>query len=107
MPILKEHGLDLLDTHKDGFIGMHRACWGQEQRHTDTVKAFLEAGAFCLSLTHLCIVEAQSVQRLTDSRPSGVPHDYPDKNGKTPVELTRNPKTKKLLEEWAANKSDL
>ena len=46
VPILKEHGLDLLDTHKDGFIGMHRACWGQEQRHTDTVKAFLEAGAF-------------------------------------------------------------
>jgi hypothetical protein len=23
---------------------MHRACWGVEQRHTDTVKVFLEAG---------------------------------------------------------------
>jgi|EP01046_Picozoa_sp_COSAG06_P041299 hypothetical protein len=75
VPILQEHGLDLLDTHKDGFIGMHRACWGGEQRHTDTVEAFLKAG---------------------------VPHDYPDKSGKTPVQMARNPKTKKLLEEWAA-----
>ena len=103
MPILKEHGLDLLDTHKDGFIGMHRACWGQEQRHTDTVKAFLEAGAW--PETHPRM--KYRARSLTDSCLPGVPHDYPDKNGKTPVELTRNPKTKKLLEEWAAKKSDL
>jgi hypothetical protein len=31
--------------HVDGFIPMHRACWGDEQRHTDTVRVFLEAGA--------------------------------------------------------------
>ena len=37
-------GLDPLSRHSDGYIGMHRACWGGEQRHTDTVKAFLEAG---------------------------------------------------------------
>lgn len=30
--------------HEDGFWPMHRACWGGEQRHTDTVKVFLEAG---------------------------------------------------------------
>ena len=23
---------------------MHRACWGDEERHTQTVKAFLDAG---------------------------------------------------------------
>ena len=39
-----EYGLDPLDRHADGWSGIHRACWGSEQRHTDTVEAFLEAG---------------------------------------------------------------
>lgn len=106
MPILKEHGLDLLDTHKDGFIGMHRACWGQEQRHTDTVKAFLEAG---VSNTNMPFDACSLTDSCNYSCMIGVPYDYPDKNGKTPIELTRNPKTKKLLEQWAAKaaKSDL
>ena len=42
--LLIAHGLDPLDRHEDGFIPLHRACWGREQRHTDTVRVFLEAG---------------------------------------------------------------
>ena len=34
------------EAHRDGFFPVHRACWGPEQRHTDTVRAFLEAGEF-------------------------------------------------------------
>ena len=59
----------------DGFTPIHRACWGGEKRHTDTVRAFLEAG---------------------------VPHDEPASNGQTPVQLVRgNPATQKLLKQWA------
>jgi ankyrin repeat protein len=32
--------------HADGFYAAHRACWGPEQRHTDTLRAFLEGGDF-------------------------------------------------------------
>ena len=41
---------------------MHRACWGGEQRHTDMVRALLEAG---------------------------VPHDQPAADGKLPVDMVR------------------
>jgi ankyrin repeat protein len=30
--------------HPDGFAPVHRASWGLEPRHTETVKAFLDAG---------------------------------------------------------------
>eukprot|EP00316_Scyphosphaera_apsteinii_P024814 CAMPEP_0119324316 /NCGR_PEP_ID=MMETSP1333-20130426/62822_1 /TAXON_ID=418940 /ORGANISM="Scyphosphaera apsteinii, Strain RCC1455" /LENGTH=145 /DNA_ID=CAMNT_0007331995 /DNA_START=147 /DNA_END=584 /DNA_ORIENTATION=- len=43
--LLIGHGLDPFDVHKDGHSPMQRACWGNEQRHTDTVRVFLEAGA--------------------------------------------------------------
>ena len=42
--MLIEHGLDPNERHSDGYAPMHRALWGQEQRHTDTVRGFLEAG---------------------------------------------------------------
>lgn len=29
---------------QDGFTPIHRACWGSEQRHADTVRVFLKAG---------------------------------------------------------------
>lgn len=75
VPIFMEHGLDPLDMHRDGHIGMHRACWGGEKRHTDTVEAFLKAG---------------------------VPFDHPNANGETPMDMVRNNiKTKKLLKKWA------
>ena len=78
MKILNAHGMDPLDRHSDGFIGMHRACWGGEQRHTDTVRAFLEAG---------------------------VKPDFAAANGQTPVEMVKNnPATKKLLKKWLQKK---
>ena len=62
---------------------MHRACWGSSSRHTDTVRAFLEAG---------------------------VPWDYPSvdtkgkssmksrgASGQTPMEMCRNDATKALV----------
>jgi len=38
------HGLDPSDRHADGFTPLHRACWGREERHTETVRALLRAG---------------------------------------------------------------
>lgn len=32
------------ERHKDGFYAMHRACWGDRQRHADTVQVFLDLG---------------------------------------------------------------
>jgi len=55
-------------------MGVVRACWGREQRHTDTVKVMLEAGA---------TLKGNEAQ------------------------LTNNPATKKLLEEWTAQKKEL
>ena len=37
--------MDVNDKHSDGNTPLHRACWGREQRHTDTVLAMLELGA--------------------------------------------------------------
>lgn len=34
------------EMHADGYYAAHRACWGREQRHTDTLRAFLEGGDF-------------------------------------------------------------
>lgn len=46
MKILLEHGLPCTtDKHADGFTPLHRACWGREARHTETVRALLKAGA--------------------------------------------------------------
>lgn len=57
-------------AHEDGYYPIHRACWGREERHADTVRAFLELG---------------------------VPHDLTASNGKTCLEMTRNPKTREYL----------
>ena len=42
--LLVDHGLDPLEYHPDGFAPMHRACWGADERHTQTVQVFLDAG---------------------------------------------------------------
>merc|ERR1711964_276373 len=34
---LLAHRLDPSDRHRDGSTPLHRACWGQELRHTDMV----------------------------------------------------------------------
>jgi ankyrin repeat protein len=41
---LAEAGVDPSSRHKDGYTPIHRACWGGEQRHADTVTALLELG---------------------------------------------------------------
>jgi len=79
MQLLLDFGMDKSSRHKDGFTPIHRACWGRQQRHTDTVEVLLKAG---------------------------VPYDEPDAEGRTPSMLTQNPNTKKLLAEWQ-NKADL
>ena len=42
MLIKDSRGLDPSDRHKDGFQPIHRACWGGEARHAETVKVKLE-----------------------------------------------------------------
>lgn len=44
VPVLHRHGVDLSEPHRDGYTPLHRACWGRELRHSDTVQAFLDAG---------------------------------------------------------------
>lgn len=70
LKLLLDRGLDPLDKHADGFYPIHRACWGPQERHTDTVKAFLDYG---------------------------VSANLASEDGKTCVEMTRNEKTKALL----------
>ena len=72
--LLIDHGLDPLDAHKDGYTAIHRACWGKEERHTETVRVLLEAG---------------------------VPYDLKASNGKMPLEMAKSPATQALLEEWS------
>lgn len=73
---LIDHGVDASIQHRDGFMPIHRACWGQEKRHTDTVRVLLE---------------------------NGVPRDQKAANGETPIIAAKkmgNKKTVKLLEKW-------
>jgi ankyrin repeat protein len=56
--------------HRDGFFPIHRACWGREERHADTVAAFLEAG---------------------------VPADLKAANGETCATMTKNAHTLAVL----------
>ncbi len=60
-------------TYSHRFTPLHRACWGNEQRHTDTVKAFLDAG---------------------------VPHNHESKDGKACMQMTSNDGTKAFLLKW-------
>merc|ERR1712110_825036 len=62
--ILMKHGVDIHGTkHKDGYLPFHRACWGNELRHAETVRMFIN---------------------------SGVDPDVPAKNGATCLQMTKN-----------------
>ena len=37
MRVLLDHGVDVRHRHRDGYEPLHRACWGREARHADTV----------------------------------------------------------------------
>ena len=74
--LLIAHGLDANPMHTDGFTPIHRACWGRDTRHAETVRAFLEAG---------------------------VPWDFAAKNGQTPLAMCKqrgHPASVKALEEY-------
>merc|ERR1711971_184075 len=36
--------IDPNSFHEDGFAPLHRACWGREQRHVDTIKVLVDSG---------------------------------------------------------------
>ena len=76
-----ERDLDPRDIHQDGFSPLHRACWGNEARHTDTVKVFLEE--------------------------AGVPWDLRSEKGTTCYDVTNNPGTRNLIRKWKQQKEDL
>ena len=40
--LLAEKNIDPSEYHKDGYTPLHRACWGQDQRHLETVKMFVD-----------------------------------------------------------------
>lgn len=46
MKILKEEAkMDVINApHEDGYAPLHRACWGRQKRHTETVEYLLEIG---------------------------------------------------------------
>ena len=76
-----QRDIDPSEIHQDGFSPLHRACWGNEARHTDTVKVFLEV--------------------------AGVPWDLRSEKGTTCYDVTNNPGTRNLIRKWKQQKEDL
>jgi ankyrin repeat protein len=75
--LLLKHGFDASYINSgDGETPLHRAAWGREQRHTETVKAFLEAG---------------------------VSADVKNRNGDAPLKVTNNEETKMVFMERLAD----
>jgi ankyrin repeat protein len=71
--LLIAHGLSVHEMHTDGYTPFHRACWGIELRHTDTVETFLN---------------------------NGVEGTLLAENGKSCLDMTSNKHTKKLIRTW-------
>ena len=71
--LLIDHGLDPSDMHADGYTPLHRACWGREERHTETVRVLLEAG---------------------------VPPTQATRTGYLPATITQNIATRKVIHEF-------
>lgn len=72
------------EMHADGFFPIHRATWGNEKRHTDTVRAFLEMGVSPNTLT----LGGETVLEVAEKQPR------------------RNEATIALLREWARKMKD-
>jgi len=73
--------IDPNEFHRDGFAPLHRACWGQESRHTDTAKVFVELG--------------------------GVPWNVKSKKGTICRDITSNPATRNLMKEYQNKSKEL
>ena len=52
--LLIDHGIDPFEKHGDGYVPIQRACWGNEDRHTDTVKMFLSNNVFNEDIYNSC-----------------------------------------------------
>lgn len=89
--LLLDHGEDALHRHTDGFIPMHRACWGSTPRHTETVLAFLEHGVDVLTTA-------------LDPEFGNGPSRFESQDGvMTPLNMSgTNPITMGLLKAWEA-----
>ena len=81
MKLLNKYGVDVLgDKHTDGFYPLHRACWGREARHTETVRYLLST--------------------------VGVDVNLASDTGKTCLDMTQNQGTIQLLMEYGGLKSE-
>jgi ankyrin repeat protein len=81
MQILIDHGLDVNTFHSgDGFLPLHRACWGQEQRHAATLLVLLK---------------------------HGIDPGVKSKDGKTCREMTQNDFVLSVLDSWTPANNEL
>ena len=80
MRVLKEvGGIDVVNSpHADGFFPIHRACWGRERRHAETVEYLLSIGE-------------NPRRRSTGDRKQ------------TCLEMTRNPHTIEVLKKYGVS----
>ena len=53
--MLISFGLDPRDKHSDGYEPIQRACWGNEARHTETVRMFLDNGVWDNTIHDSCL----------------------------------------------------
>ena len=81
MKLLHESGVDVTVFHEeDGYAPFHRACWGDEARHADTVEYLLQEG---LAVVHMT--------GMNDAR--------------TCMAMTSNPATIQVLQKYAAKQT--
>ncbi len=55
-------------AHKDGYFPVHRACWGNEARHTAALRVFLENGDLHKTTT----TNGESVQAICSRSGNGM-----------------------------------
>jgi ankyrin repeat protein len=73
MQTLIDFGLDVNSFHADGFVPFHRACWGSEKRHADTLLVLLK---------------------------HGIDPEVRSKDGRKCREMTENEHVLRVLKEW-------
>ena len=114
-------GLDVNSYHeKDGFLPLHRTCWGREKVRLPTSVTiynyflshndrFVSYCSYCFLIIkpkfvlflffpryHLIKRHAETLRVLLDH---GIPHDIESKDGLTCAKMTQNVEIKKVLEE--------
>lgn len=82
MKLLLEAGMDGSYFHEDGFTPLHRACWGGEDGHVDTIRVLLEHG----------------VDINIKAKGPG------ERKGQTCMEMQQYEPIKEFLEEWMSTK---